>query len=131
MYGDAEKIIGNEKGIDASIFEDNVIIFTTRMYGLLRTPVGFKNLAFRDGKMVIVADLDDNEMDGCTQMDYYLDFIIVPKSEIPEGTAKDGRIEILDRYLRSATNKDGDSKNDNNNPSQSSGIKREPLSEEQ
>ena len=133
VFGKVEKVVGNKNGIDASLFEDNVIIFTTRMYDKLRTPAGFKNLAFRDGKMVIVAELDDWITDGkgSTVFECYVDFIIVPKSEIPEGTAKEGRIEILDRNLRSATNKDGDSENDNNNPSQSSGIKREPLSEEQ
>ena len=100
ISGNVEKIVGNEKGIDASIFEDNVIIFTTRMYGLLRTPVGFKNLVFRDGKMVIEADLDNSMDSGSTAIDYYVDFIIVPKSEIPEGTAKEGRIEILNKHLQ-------------------------------
>ena len=100
VFGKVEKVVGNKNGIDASIFEDNVIIFTTRMYGLLRTPVGFKNLAFRDGKMVIEADLDNSMDSGSTAIDYYVDFIIVPKSEIPEGTAKEGRIEILNKHLQ-------------------------------
>lgn len=94
-----KEVSESAKAIDKSIFEDNVIILTTRMYGTLVTPAGFKNLAFRDGKMVIVADLDNMIGTGCDAMDYYVDLIIVPKSEIPEGTQKEGRIEILNRYL--------------------------------
>lgn len=88
-------LVTDTSGIDASIFDENVVLCLKRHYeSAIGYEAGFKNLTVKDGELYIAVDAKINESldESC---EAYVDFIVIPKNEIPDTVSKEGKINVV------------------------------------
>ena len=88
-------LVSDTSGIDASIFDENVVLCLKRHYGSpIEHEAGFKNLTVKDGELYIAVDakVSNRTEESC---EAYVDFIVIPKDEIPDTVSKEGKINVV------------------------------------